>query len=93
MMTPRRYFTARPSTRCYISRHLHSGRGLDAETFGGAQLAGELFLLTSLFIEPEMHDSAERRRESPSITAKKRPGSPEGHIAILERTVSLRSSV
>jgi hypothetical protein len=53
MMTPRRYFTARPSTRCYISRHLHSGRGLDAETFGGAQLAGELFLLTSLFIEPE----------------------------------------
>jgi hypothetical protein len=52
MMTARRYFTARPSTRCYISRHLHSGRGLDAETFRGAQLAGELFLLTSFFIEP-----------------------------------------
>jgi hypothetical protein len=27
--------------------------GLDAETFRGFQLAGELFLLTSLFIEPE----------------------------------------
>jgi hypothetical protein len=56
MMTPRRYFTARPSTRCYISRHLHRGAGgLDAETFCGAQLAGELFLLTSLFIEPSVH--------------------------------------
>jgi hypothetical protein len=53
MMTPRRYFTARPSTRCFISMHLHSGSGgLDAETFCGAQLAGEFFLLTSLFIEP-----------------------------------------
>ena len=27
--------------------------GLDAETFRGFQLAGELFLLTSFFIEPE----------------------------------------
>ena len=65
MMTPRRYFTARPSTRCYISRHLHSGRGLDAETFGGAQLAGELFLLTSLFIEPELQREFRSRRHLP----------------------------
>jgi hypothetical protein len=54
MMTPRRYFTARPSTRCYISTHLLTGRGLDAETFCGAQFAGELFLLTSFFIEPNV---------------------------------------
>ena len=27
--------------------------GLDAETFRGFQLAGELFLLTSFFIEPK----------------------------------------
>jgi hypothetical protein len=53
MMTPIGYFTARPSTRCYISRHLQGSGGLDAETFCGAQLAGELFLLTSLFIEPK----------------------------------------
>jgi len=38
----------------YASRHLHSGKGgLDAETFRGFQLAGELFLLTSFFIEPK----------------------------------------
>jgi len=59
MMTPRRYFTARPSTCCYISTHLHSGSGgLDAETFCGAQLAGELFLLTSFFIEPNVNEKA-----------------------------------
>ena len=28
--------------------------GLDAKTFRGFQLAGELFLLTSFFIEPEL---------------------------------------
>ena len=32
--------------------------GLDAETFRGFQLAGELFLLTSFFIEPEGPQSA-----------------------------------
>jgi hypothetical protein len=64
MMTPRRYFTARPSTRCYISTHLLTGRGLDAETFCGAQFAGELFLLTSFFIEPNVHGSTETRRVS-----------------------------
>jgi hypothetical protein len=30
-----------------------AAEGLDAETFRGFQLKGELFLLTSLFIEPE----------------------------------------
>ena len=30
-----------------------AAEGLDAETFRGFQLAGELFLLTSFFIEPE----------------------------------------
>jgi hypothetical protein len=65
MMTPRRYFTARPSTRCYISTHLLTGRGLDAETFCGAQFAGELFLLTSFFIEPNVHWSSETLRVSP----------------------------
>ena len=32
---------------------LHLGTGLDAETFMRLQLAGELFLLTSFFIEPK----------------------------------------
>jgi len=31
-----------------------AAEGLDAETFRGFQLAGELFLLTSFFIEPEL---------------------------------------
>src|ERR1017187_3872461 len=39
-----------------------AAEGLDAETFRGFQLAGELFLLTSFFIEPNAHASAERRR-------------------------------
>ena len=30
-----------------------AAEGLDAETFRGFQLAGQLFLLTSFFIEPE----------------------------------------
>src|ERR1022692_1971520 len=30
-----------------------AAKGLDAETFRGFQLAGELFLLTSFFIEPK----------------------------------------
>ena len=55
--------TSRPTrTRYYASRHLHSGRGLDAETFRGFQLAGELFLLTSFFIEPTVHRFHERLR-------------------------------
>jgi hypothetical protein len=33
--------------------------GLDAETFRGFPLAGDLFLLTSFFIEPELHAKAE----------------------------------
>jgi hypothetical protein len=33
-------------------------KGLDAETFRGFQLAEELFLLTSFFIEPEGSQSA-----------------------------------
>ena len=45
---------ARPRTRYQAPRHLHSGRGLDVENFRGFQLAGELFLLTSLFIEPDV---------------------------------------
>ena len=36
--------------------------GLDAETFRGFQLAGELFLLTSFFIEPDAHCRGERLR-------------------------------
>jgi len=36
--------------------------GLDAETFRGFQLAGETFLLTSLFIEPKGHSLAENVR-------------------------------
>ena len=35
--------------------------GLDAETFCGLQLAGELFLLTSFFIEPEVYDAGVQR--------------------------------
>jgi hypothetical protein len=35
-----------------------TAEGLDAETFRGFQLAGELFLLTSFFIEPEGSASA-----------------------------------
>ena len=38
--------------------------GLDAQTFRGFQLAGELFLLTSFFIKPNVHASAERVRGS-----------------------------
>src|ERR1022692_2613507 len=41
-----------------------AAEGLDAETFRGFQLAGELFLLTSFFIEPNVHASAERVRGS-----------------------------
>jgi hypothetical protein len=39
-----------------------AAEGLDAETFRGFQLAGELFLLTSFFIEPTMQPTAERQR-------------------------------
>src|ERR1039458_6731972 len=41
-----------------------AAEGLDAETFRGFQLAGELFLLTSFFIEPNVYASAERVRGS-----------------------------
>ena len=37
--------------------------GLDAETFRGFQLAGELFLLTSFFIEPKARPSQESLRK------------------------------
>ena len=61
---------ARPRTRYYASRHLHSGRvGLDAETFRGFQLAGELFLLTSFFIEPKLQPSQESVRKVTPSTA------------------------
>jgi hypothetical protein len=39
-----------------------AAEGLDAETFRGFQLAGELFLLTSFFIEPNVRRAAERLR-------------------------------
>jgi hypothetical protein len=42
-----------------------AAEGLDAETFRGFQLAGELFLLTSFFIEPEAHRQAEILRVRP----------------------------
>src|ERR1700735_4599044 len=41
-----------------------AAEGLDAETFRGFQLAGEIFLLTSLFIEPNMHSRLENLRGS-----------------------------
>src|ERR1039458_5032201 len=41
-----------------------AAEGLDAETFRGFQLAGQLFLLTSFFIEPNVPASAERVRGS-----------------------------
>jgi len=40
-----------------------AAEGLDAETFRGFQLAGELFLLTSFFIEPKLQPSAESLRK------------------------------
>ena len=43
--------------------------GLDAETFRGFQLAGELFLLTSFFIEPKGQANSERVRDwAPLVT-------------------------
>ena len=47
--------------------------GLDAETFRGFQLAGELFLLTSLFIEPNAHRAPERRRNLTLLRTTARP--------------------
>jgi len=52
-LASKRCFTARTRSRYYASSHLLSHKGLDAETLRGIQLAGELFLLTSSFIEPE----------------------------------------
>ena len=44
-----------------------AAEGLDAETFRGFQLAGELFLLTSFFIEPKLQPSQESvRKVTPS---------------------------
>src|ERR1017187_3766359 len=39
-----------------------AAEGLDAETFRGFQLAGELFLLTSFFIEPKAQACSEKVR-------------------------------
>src|ERR1035441_8389014 len=57
-----------------------AAEGLDAETFRGFQLAGELFLLTSFFIEPNVHASAERVRGSrrKGTTAPRWAGQPGG---------------
>ena len=40
-----------------------TGVGLDVKTFRGFQLAEELFLLTSFFIEPKVQPSAESLRK------------------------------
>src|ERR1035437_4058139 len=40
-----------------------AAEGLDAETFRGFHLAGELFLLISFFIEPNVRPSPERVRK------------------------------
>jgi hypothetical protein len=40
-----------------------AAEGLDAETFRGFQLAGELFLLTSFFIETKLQPAPERVRK------------------------------
>jgi hypothetical protein len=42
--------------------------GLDAKSFRGFQLAGELFLLTSFFIEPESHSEPEIVRILPECS-------------------------
>ncbi len=50
--------------------------GLDAETFRGFQFAGELFLLTSFFIEPEGGEFRSGIRLAPQ-TPEVRGDSPE----------------
>jgi hypothetical protein len=45
-----------------------AAEGLDAKTFRGFHLAGELFLLTSFFIEPEGRTSACLREGGPSAS-------------------------
>ena len=51
----------------HASSTCNSGTGLDAETFRCFQLAGELFLLTSSFIEPAGWASESPREYGPSV--------------------------
>jgi hypothetical protein len=48
-----RHFTGETARATTPQGTCTAAEGLDAETFRSFQLAGELFLLTSFFIEPE----------------------------------------
>jgi hypothetical protein len=63
-----------------------AGEGLDAETFRGFQLAGELFLLTSFFIEPNVHNWADNLRiAAPNRLKRAGLGKLAGALAINAR--------
>ncbi len=62
--------------------------GLDAETFRGLHLTGELFLLTSFFIEPNAHPSAETVRRAYPEKPRRATQSRAGQYWWSERTVS-----
>jgi hypothetical protein len=75
-------------TRYYASSRLHSDRGAGCRTFRGFQLAGELFLLTSFFIEPNVHRSTERVRSSLERGAVRYPGESAERCHPPERALS-----
>jgi hypothetical protein len=54
--------SARLRTRYTPQGNYTEKRGLDAKTFYASSSRGELFLLTSFFIEPNVHGSGESVR-------------------------------
>src|ERR1019366_10584982 len=67
-----------------------AAEGLDAETFRGFQLAGELFLLTSFFIEPTVHSLHERLRNFVEKAPASRFGQVSGTMLRLPESTAFR---
>src|ERR1700722_8826035 len=86
----------RPHTRYYASRHLHSGRGAGCRNSSRLQLAGELFLLTSFFIEPDVRSLQESLRKlAPhgvhGVPVRVRPGGARRESVSFPRVLAISS--